>query len=139
MKFFAYILFGLFFFLHSSGLIQLAVYHKADFITGSFPCAGHNCGCLTAEQCEVSCCCYPKEKDVSSCCESEKPKEDPIYSMQDGCSGKPLATLLKIQVRAEMKNNGFALISASKETPSYYGFFTLPDKRPEFPDHIPIS
>lgn len=32
---------------------------------GSFPCAGHACGCLTAEQCWDHCCCYSVAERVA--------------------------------------------------------------------------
>jgi hypothetical protein len=35
---------------------------------GAFPCASHLCHCRTAGQCLESCCCFPREVEVSSSC-----------------------------------------------------------------------
>ena len=34
--------------------------------TLDFPCARHDCGCKTAEQCGASCCCFPQTTKPSS-------------------------------------------------------------------------
>jgi hypothetical protein len=33
--------------------------------TEDFPCQGHQCGCMSAEQCRTSCCCVLKPKSVT--------------------------------------------------------------------------
>jgi len=40
-----------------------------------YPCRHHACGCLTAEICRTSCCCFPT-KTVSSCCSSTQGNPD---------------------------------------------------------------
>jgi hypothetical protein len=41
---------------------------------GDFPCATHDCGCATAEQCRTQCCCFPNEPSPEGCpsCHEEK-------------------------------------------------------------------
>lgn len=33
-----------------------------------FPCAHHDCGCKTAEQCRLQCCCFPKRDPQQELC-----------------------------------------------------------------------
>lgn len=42
-----------------------------------FPCAGHDCGCLTAEDCRTDCCCFPVTRPAArSCCSAEAGEDD---------------------------------------------------------------
>lgn len=60
----------------------------------SFPCAYHDCGCKTAEQCRTNCCCFPKPfKQVTSTSQSDRWKQngsttiDISYLSTIRCSG----------------------------------------------------
>jgi hypothetical protein len=35
--------------------------------SANFPCAHHSCGCKTAEQCRLHCCCFPKRQPHGMC------------------------------------------------------------------------
>jgi hypothetical protein len=59
-----------------------------------FPCAGHDCGCKTAEQCQTQCCCFPKVAQKPACpsCTSHE-SDGPItvrvtYLSAARCSGQ---------------------------------------------------
>ena len=55
--------------------------------TADFPCAGHNCGCRTKEQCQTACCCFPKLRNqqlkATGCC-----------SIHDGPTTTPAETIV---------------------------------------------
>jgi hypothetical protein len=56
--------------LSTTGIIFAAfdlVVSLAKTVTESFPCADHDCGCRTAEQCRTRCCCFPKETKGETC------------------------------------------------------------------------
>ena len=61
----------------------------------AFPCAGHDCGCVTADQCAEACCCFPAvvRTPVDTCCggeESTVPSSETIpisFLSELACSG----------------------------------------------------
>lgn len=55
--------------LSSSGLSLVAVGVSDELVaataaaTADFPCAGHHCGCVSAEMCRSHCCCFPSQSE----------------------------------------------------------------------------
>jgi hypothetical protein len=69
---------------------------------GDYRCAGHGCGCQSAEQCQTSCCCFPKEKPpcpvtdtASSCCDANSANDTPRVVFK-GCTGPPAVPPLNL-------------------------------------------
>jgi hypothetical protein len=51
-----------------------------------YPCAAHQCGCRSAEQCRTDCCCFPVE--VVSCCTSARDGSEPAgVGLDAHCTG----------------------------------------------------
>lgn len=84
----------------SSGVSLVAVRLSDEMgvaaATADFPCAGHSCGCISAEMCRAHCCCYPSppkpkpEPQTESChlpanseLESAEDSGDPVNDEQD--------------------------------------------------------
>ena len=109
-----------------------------------FACANHGCGCETADQCQASCCCFPKAqvKPVKkSCCGSEDESESEQLVVFSGCTGGKAvveASIKRLAPYRWLEPSVFWLA----ETPGAYGVGVTTDfetLEPEVPSPIPIS
>ncbi len=108
-------------------------------IAAEFPCAGHACGCGTAEDCRRHCCCFPHPAEQSR---SQVPVEHGLsfrsaMSCQGQETGGPVVSSSSFGVHLPVEVAALEKDASSKSAPVSTSFFRLAIPA-DSPDKIPI-